>query len=312
MSIICLVTGGAGFIGSYLVDRLLGEGQRVRVLDNFSTGFRHNLEAVGPDVEVVEGDVRDLEAVRSAVRGVDVVYHQAALSSVPRSFADPIATHESNATGAMNVLVAARDAGVRRVVCASSSSVYGDAAAERKREDLPTSPRSPYAVSKLASEQYGRAFFVGYGLEVVALRYFNVFGPRQDPNSPYSAVIPRFIAAMRNGQRPIIYGDGLQSRDFTYVQNVVDANVLAATSSGVGGEVFNVARGDNYSLLDLVDALKGILGVELSPIFEEPRAGEVRHSRADISRAREILGFEPRVGFVEGLRLTAEWYLRQG
>ncbi len=281
------------------------------MLDNFSTGFRHNLAGAASDVEIIEGDIRDLDQVRSAVRGVDAVFHQAALSSVPRSFVDPIATHESNATGTLNVLVAARDAGVKRVVCASSSSVYGDAAAERKREDLPTAPRSPYAVSKQASEQYCRAFFIGYGLEAVALRYFNVFGPRQDPDSPYSAVIPRFITALRNGQRPTIYGDGLQSRDFTYVQNVVDGNLLAATSPGVGGEVFNVARGDNYSLLDLVDALKRILGVDLTPIFEKPRAGDVRHSRADVSKAREMFGFEPRVGFEEGLRLTAEWYQRQ-
>jgi len=311
MSISCLVTGGVGFIGSHLVDRLLQAGHRVRVLDNFTTGFRHNLEGVAADVEIIEGDVRDLGLLRSAARGVDTVFHEAALPSVPRSFTDPIATHENNATGTLNVLVAARDAGARRVVCASSSSVYGDAPVERKREDLPTAPRSPYAVSKLAAEQYCRAFFIGYGLEAVALRYFNVFGPRQDPNSPYSAVIPRFITAMLNGQSPTIYGDGLQSRDFTYVQNVVDANLLAATSPGVGGEVFNIARGENYGLLDLVDALKAILGVDLAPTFEKPRAGDVRHSRADVSKAREMFGFEPRVGFEEGLRLTAEWYQRQ-
>ncbi len=311
MSLSCLVTGGAGFIGSHLVRRLLQDGHRVRVLDNFATGFRHNLDDMAPEIEVIEGDVRDLAVLRSAVRAVDTIFHQAALPSVPRSFADPIATHESNATGTLNVLVAARDAGVRRVVCASSSSVYGDAPAERKREDLPTAPRSPYAVSKLAAEQYCRAFFIGYGLEAVALRYFNVFGPSQDPDSPYSAVIPRFIIAMLSGQSPTIYGDGLHSRDFTYVRNVVDANLLAATSPGIGGEVFNVARGENYSLLDLAAALKSILGVDLAPTFDKPRAGDVRHSRADITKAREMFGFEPRVGFEEGLRLTAEWYQRQ-
>ncbi len=289
---------------------MLQAGHRVRVLDNFATGFRHNLEGVASDVEVMEGDVRDQDRVRAAMHGVEVVFHQAALPSVARSLADPIATHETNATGTLNILVAARDAGARRVVCASSSSVYGDAHVERKQEDLPTAPKSPYAVSKLAAEQYCRAFFIGYGLEAVALRYFNVFGPRQDPDSPYSAVIPRFIVRMLGGQRPAIYGDGLQSRDFTYVENVVDANLLAATSPAAGGSTINVARGENYSLLDLVVALKAILGVDLNPTLEEARVGDVRHSRADISRARDILGFEPRIGFEEGLRLTAEWHQR--
>jgi nucleoside-diphosphate-sugar epimerase len=310
MSLSCLVTGGCGFIGSHLVDRLLRDGHSVRVLDNLSTGFRRNLDGAASEAEVVEGDVRDLSLLRSAARGIDVVFHQAALPSVARSLADPILTHENNATGTLNVLVAARDAGVKRVVCASSSSLYGDAAVERKREDLPAAPRSPYAVSKLAAEQYCRSFFIGYGLEAVALRYFNVFGPRQDPNSAYSAVIPRFIVAMLSGQPPTIHGDGLQSRDFTYIDNVVHANLLAGFVPGVGGEVFNVARGENYSLLDLVDVLKTILGADLAPVFEQPRVGDVRHSRADISRARELLGFEPRIGFEEGLRLTVEWHQR--
>lgn len=310
MSLSCLVTGGAGFIGSHLVDRLLEDGHRVRVLDNFATGFARNLEHVSGDIEIVDGDIRDLEAVRTAVSGTDVVFHQAALPSVARSLADPLLTHGNNATGTLNILVAARDAGVRRVVCASSSSLYGDAAVERKKEDLPTAPRSPYAVSKLAAEQYCRAFFIGYGLEAVPLRYFNVFGPRQDPGSPYSAVIPLFISAMMSGKQPVIFGDGLQSRDFTYVQNVVQANILAATVPGVGGEVFNVARGENYSLLGLMEALKQIMGVEVTPVFEKPRTGDVRHSRADISKAREMLGYEPKIGFEEGLRLTVQWHQR--
>ncbi len=306
-----LVTGGAGFIGSHLVERLLKDGHRVRVLDNFSTGFRSNLEHLASEAEIIEGDVRDLDGVRKAARGVDTIFHQAALPSVARSFADPITTHENNATGALNVLVAARDAGARRVVCASSSSVYGDAPVEWKREDLPTAPRSPYSVSKLAAEQYCRAFNIGYGLEAVALRYFNVFGPRQDPHSPYAAVIPKFIVAIGQGEAPMIYGDGRQSRDFTYVQNVVEANLLAATVSGVGGEIFNVACGESYSLLDLVDALTETLGAAQAPVFSDARPGDVRHSRADVSKAVSMLRYEPKVRFREGLRLTVEWHQLQ-
>ncbi len=308
MTYTCLVTGGAGFIGSHLVERLLQDGHRVRVLDNFSTGFRRNLDALGSDVEVLEGDIRDLDGLRAAVRGVEVLFHQAAIPSVARSFADPIATHDNNVTGALNVLVAARDAEVRRVVCASSSSVYGDAPAEWKREDMPTAPKSPYAVSKLACEQYCRSFFIGYGLEAMALRYFNVFGPRQDPNSPYSAVIPLFVTAMRSGDAPTIHGDGLQSRDFTHVENVVEANLLAAMAPGAGGEIFNVACGESHSLLDLVDILNETLGTKLTPVFGRPRTGDVRHSRADVCKASEILGYEPRVRFGEGLRRTVEWH----
>ena len=304
----CLVTGGAGFIGSHLVERLCRLGHRVRVLDNFATGSPLNLQSIEGDVEVVEGDVRNLESVRSAVRGVEVVFHEAALPSVARSLADPIASHETNATGTLNLLVAARDAGARRVVYASSSSVYGDAPADQKREDLPTSPKSPYAVSKLAGEQYCRAFFLGYGLETVALRYFNVFGPRQDPHSPYSAVIPLFTKAMMMQEPPTVHGDGRQSRDFTYVDNVVDGNLLAASMPGIGGQVFNIACGDNHNLLDLVGALNGILGTSLSPRFAEPRKGDVRHSKADISLARSRLQYEPRVFFNQGVRLAVQWY----
>lgn len=310
MTYSCLVTGGAGFIGSHLVDRLVRDGHRVRVLDNFSTGRMDNLQDSFGDVHLVEGDIRDQECVRRAVEGVDVVFHQAALPSVARSLADPRATHENNATGTLNVLLASRDVGVRRVICASSSSVYGDLAVDKKREDLPTAPKSPYAVSKLAAEQYCRAFRIGYGLETVALRYFNVFGPRQDPNSPYSAVVPRFVVAMLEGRRPVVYGDGRQSRDFTFVGNVVDANVLAANAPGVGGEVFNIACGDNHSLLELHSILRGITGAQGEPEFAPVRAGDVLHSRADVARAHDRLGFAPLVNFRQGLQLTVEWYQR--
>lgn len=303
-----LVTGGAGFIGSHLARRLLLDGHRVRVLDNFSTGSRDNLDGLLADIELIEGDLRDLDRLRAAVQGIEVVFHQAALPSVARSLADPIATHENNATGTLNLLVAARDAGVRRLVAASSSSLYGDAPVECKREDLPIAPRSPYAVSKLAAEQYCRSFAIGYGMETVALRYFNVFGPRQDPDSPYAAVVPRFITAMLRGDRPIMFGDGRQSRDFTYIENVVEANLLAAAAPRAAGEVINVACGDSYSLLDLMDNLNSILDRRVEPLFAEARPGDVRHSRADISKAGELLGYSPRVRFLEGLRRTVEWH----
>jgi UDP-glucose 4-epimerase len=306
-----LVTGGAGFIGSNIVEELVRRGERVRVLDNFSTGKRENLSAFVEDIELVEGDLRDPPTVRQAVENVDYILHQGALPSVQRSVDDPLATHAVNATGTLNLLTAAREAGVKRVVYAASSSVYGDSPTLPKREDMMPRPKSPYAVSKLAGEQYCRACTEVYGLETVCLRYFNVFGPRQDPNSQYSGVIPLFITAMLRGEPPIVHGDGLQSRDFSYVDNVVQANLLAATAPGAIGRVFNVACGERYTLLDMIAALNDILGTRIEPVHTEPRIGDVRHSLADISAAREALGYRVLVDFYDGLRRTVAWYREQ-
>lgn len=304
-----LVTGGAGFIGSNIVAELLQRGEQVRVLDNFSTGRRRNIASFVEHIDLIEGDLRDLSTVSQVVEGVDYVLHQGALPSVQRSVDAPLATHAANATGTLNVLIAARDAGVRRVVYASSSSIYGDSPKLPKREDMFPAPKSPYAVSKMAGEQYCRAFAEIFGLETVCLRYFNVFGPRQDPSSQYSAVIPLFITAMLRGEAPTIYGDGEQSRDFTYVANVVQANLLAASApSNAVGRVFNIACGERYTLLDLIAALNGILGADIEPIHAAPRPGDVRHSLADVSAAQKVLGYEPEAGFREGLRRTVEWY----
>lgn len=301
-----LVTGGAGFIGSHIVEHLVKRGKDVRVLDNFSTGKRANLRAV--PARIIEGDIRDPERIRRAVEGVDIVFHQAALSSVPRSVEDPVTTHDVNARGTVVLLNACRHAGVRRLVFASSSSVYGESEALPKREEMKAAPISPYALSKLDGELYCRMFDKVYDLETVCLRYFNVFGPRQAPDSEYAAVIPRFIQAAINGGGPIIYGDGRQTRDFTYVENVVRANVEAATSPDAPGEVINVACGERRSLLDLVECLERILNRELTPIFREPRAGDVKHSQASIARARRVLGISPAVTFDEGLKRTVEWF----
>ncbi|MBA2447610.1 MAG: SDR family oxidoreductase [Chloroflexi bacterium] len=305
-----LVTGGAGFIGSNIARALAIRGDRVRVFDNFVTGRRENLADL-PEVEVVEGDVRDSDALRSAMAQVDRVLHQAALPGVPRSVQDPVTSNESNLTGTLNVLIAARDAGVKRVVCASSSSVYGDTPTLPKVETMAPRPISPYAVTKLTGELYCTVFHQLYGLEAVALRYFNVFGPHQDPLSDYAAVIPLFIAAMTRAERPRVEGDGTQSRDFTFVDNVVQANLRAAQASGVTGEVFNVACGQRYTLLDLVDRLNRILGTRLEPRFGEARAGDVKHSLADIDKARRLLGYEPSVSFDEGLERTVAWHRRR-
>jgi nucleoside-diphosphate-sugar epimerase len=303
-----LVTGGAGFIGSHIVDELLRRGERVRVLDNFSTGRRENLPA-SDHVEGIEGDIRDPAAVKAAMQGVDYVLHQAALPSVPRSVADPLTSSEVNVTGTLNVLIAARDAGVKRVVYASSSSVYGNSPTLPKREDMSTNPFSPYAVSKLAGENYCRAFHQVYGLPTVALRYFNVFGPRQDPTSQYSAVIPKFIASLLHGEPPTIYGDGTQSRDFTYVANVVGANLLACEKEEAIGQVMNVACGERYTLLDLCHELAALTGKTLQPTFAPPRGGDVKHSMGAIERAMRLLGYRPIVDWREGLRRTVEWYV---
>jgi UDP-glucose 4-epimerase len=302
-----LVTGGAGFIGSHIAEALVQRGDDVRVLDNFSTGFRRNLDHL-PDIETIDADVCDAEAVRSAVKGVDYVFHQAALASVPRSVERPLDTHHACVTGTLNVLHASRLAGVRRVVYAASSSAYGDQGFMSKREQDPPCPLSPYAAAKLAGEMYCQAFYHTYGLETVCIRYFNVFGPRQDPDSPYSAVIPLFITALLAGKQPVIYGDGMQSRDFTYISNVVHGNLLAAESPDAAGVSINVANGQATSLLDLLRLLNELLGTDVEPRFEAPRPGDVRDSLADISRARVLLGYEPVVSFADGLRQSIEYY----
>lgn len=299
-----LVTGGAGFIGSHLVDRLLADGYAVRVLDNFSTGNREHIARLGDAVTVVEGDIRSYERVLTGVRGCRWVLHQAALPSVPRSVQDPLTSHEVNATGTLNVLLAARDSDVERVVFASSSSVYGANPEVPKHEAMATLPMSPYATAKSAAESYCRSFHRVYGLETVALRYFNVFGPRQDPLSQYAAVIPNFATAFLSGRRPVIHGDGEQTRDFTYIDNVVDANMRAMLTPGVGGESFNVAYGERVSLLGVVEELRRLTGVALEPEHVAARPGDVRHSLAALDRARERLGYAPAVSFSEGLRRT--------
>lgn len=303
-----LVTGGAGFIGSHIVDRLVQLGHKVRVLDNFATGKMANIEHNLDKIDLITGSIVDMDTVLRAVEGVDFVLHQAAIPSVPRSVDDPISSNEANITGTLNVLVAARDAGVKRVVYASSSSVYGNTPTLPKVETMPTDPLSPYALTKLAGEYYCRMFTSLYGLETVSLRYFNVFGPRQDPQSQYAAVIPKFLALMLEDKQPVIYGDGLQSRDFTYVANNVTANLLACEAPGAAGQVFNIACGESYTLLDLVDSLNSILGKSIKPIMEPERAGDVKHSLADIEKARNVLGFAPEIGFHEGLERLVRWF----
>jgi UDP-glucose 4-epimerase len=305
---IYLVTGGAGFIGSHSAEALAARGDEVRVLDALSSGSADNLAEFQHRVHLIQGDVRDEFVVGEAMQGVECVFHQAALASVPMSVERPLDTNAVCVTGTLNVLNQARQAGVRRVVYAASSSAYGDRPNASKREtDLPQA-LSPYAAAKLAGELYCEAFYHTYGLETVGLRYFNVYGPRQDPKSPYSAVIPLFITKLLSGQRPIIYGDGQQSRDFCYVANVVHANMLAATAPNVAGRVINVANGRSTSLLELISQLNGILDTAIEPVHEAPRLGDVRDSLADITLARELLGYEPLVELEEGLRLTAEYY----
>jgi nucleoside-diphosphate-sugar epimerase len=304
-----LVTGGGGFIGSHLVERLVRDGHRVRVIDNFTTGHRRNLLPVIDDVELVEGDLQSYERAHAAVRGCEIVLHQAAMPSVPRSVQDPLTSNASNVIGTLNVLLAARDSGVRRVVFASSSSVYGSVPDLPKHEALQTLPISPYAVAKLAGEGYCRAFSEVYGLETVALRYFNVFGPRQDPQSQYSAVIPNFITAALRGDAPVIFGDGEQSRDFTFVENVVEANVLAMSAdSRVAGRAYNVACGERISLNALVEAIGRVLGRSIEPRYEKGRPGDVRHSMADSSKAEQEFGYRVVVPFSDGLARTVQHY----
>jgi nucleoside-diphosphate-sugar epimerase len=301
-----LVTGGGGFIGSHLVERLLRDGHDVRVLDNFSSGRRENILPFAGEIELVEGDIQSYERAHTAVRGCEAVIHQAALPSVPRSIQDPLTSNAANVIGTLNVLLAARDSGVGRVVYASSSSVYGANETLPMSEDLPLAPISPYAVAKLAGEGYCRSFWAVYGLEAVSLRYFNVFGPRQDPRSQYAGVVAAFFDAFLSGHRPKVFGDGEQTRDFTPVANVVEATLLAIKADGVAGEAFNIACGDQISLNRLIAELRALTGSDLAPEYIEPRPGEIRHSRADISCAERRLGYRPTVTFEEGLALTAD------
>lgn len=306
----CLVTGGAGFIGCNLVRKLLELGNEVTVLDNLSTGFEKNLEEIKSDIRFIKGDVRDRDQVVASMKGVEVVFHEAALASVARSIDDPWASNENNVTGILNMLLAARDAGVGRFVFAASSSAYGDTEVLPKVETMKPTPLSPYAITKLAGELYCSMMYSIYGLETVALRYFNVFGPRQDPKSDYSAVIPLFTTAVLNNKRPTIFGDGGQTRDFTFIDNVVSANLLASTAPAekAAGKVFNIGNGAQTSLNTLLDEIKKVLHSDIEPIYAPVRTGDVRDSLADIEQARECLGYEPLVQLPEGLRQTIEWY----
>jgi nucleoside-diphosphate-sugar epimerase len=302
-----LVTGGAGFIGSHLAEALVGRGERVRVVDNLVTGKRANLAHL-PSVEFLEGDLAEIDVARRAMEGIDYVLHQAAIPSVPRSVSDPVTSNRANIDATLNVLVAARDAGVKRVVYAGSSSAYGDTPTLPKHEEMPTNPLSPYALQKLVGEQYLAMFTKLYGLDTVTIRYFNVFGPRQDPSSPYSGVISLFISALVDGRQPVIYGDGGQTRDFTYIANVVDGVLRACHAPGIAGEMMNVATGGRISLNDLLGTLREILGVRTEAIYREGRAGDVRDSQADVSRARRLTGYVPTVDLREGLERTLAWY----
>lgn len=303
-----LVTGGAGFIGSHIVEALVARGDTIRILDNLSTGRRANLAPFADKVELVEGDLTDPEAVERAIQGVDIVFHQAALASVPLSVKSPLAVNAACVTGTLTLLDQARRGGVKRVVYAASSSAYGDQPCSSKREtDLPA-PLSPYAVAKLAGEYYCQAFHRTYGLETVCLRYFNVFGPRQDPASPYSAVIPVFITRMLRGERPVVFGDGQQSRDFTYIDDVVQGNLLAAEAPNAAGKTFNLANGRSITVLELIAALNGVLGTSIQPRHEPARVGDIRDSMADITAARQTLGYVPKIDFAEGIRRSIDYY----
>jgi UDP-N-acetylglucosamine/UDP-N-acetyl-alpha-D-glucosaminouronate 4-epimerase len=304
-----VVTGGGGFIGSHIVENLVRQRNTVvKVIDDFSTGKRENVEAFKNDVEIIEADIADTKNLAQFLKGADYVIHQAAIPSVPKSILDPLKSHNANVNGTLNLLLACRDAGVKRVVYASSSSLYGDSPTLPKHEGMMPNPLSPYGAQKLFAEMYCQVFTKAYGLETVSLRYFNVFGPRQDSTSQYSGVLALFIPAVLQGRRPTIYGDGLQSRDFTYVQNVVEANLLACKLPGVGGQVFNVACGDRITVNSMLHQINKIVGVDILPVYAEPRSGDIKHSQADITRAREHLGYEPKVSFEEGLRATVEWY----
>lgn len=304
-----LVTGGSGFIGSHIATELLEQGKRVRVFDNFSTSTPANLDHIRNDIELLEGDLRNEHDVRHAVSGVDLVYHQGALASVPRSIADPKTTFDVNVTGTLNLLVAARDAGVHRLVFASSSSIYGDALVSPKHEQLTPAPLSPYAISKLTGEQLCTVFNDLYDIETVVLRYFNVFGPRQDPDSPYAAVIPKFLSAMQAGKQPIIFGDGEQSRGFTYVEDVVRGNLLAGSVPDAAGQVMNLASDQSYTVNTLLQSICALLDRDVEADYQPPRPGDIKDSLADIARARTTLGWEPNISMAEGLRRTVEAFV---
>src|SRR5438552_564447 len=303
-----IVTGGGGFIGSHIVEALLRRKETVKVIDNFSTGKRENVEPFKNDAEIIEADLAEVNNLAQLLRGADYVIHQAAIPSVPKSIIDPIKSHQANVNGTLRLLVACREAGVKRVVYASSSSLYGDSPTLPKHEGMIPNPLSPYGAQKLFGEMYCQVFTKAYGLETVSLRYFNVFGPRQDPSSQYSGVLALFIPAVLQGRRPTIYGDGLQSRDFTYVKNVAEANLLACKVPGVGGQVFNVACGDRITVNSMLQQINKITGKDITPIYAEPRSGDIKHSQADITRAKADLGYQPKVSFAEGLRNTIEWY----
>jgi len=304
----CLVTGGAGFIGSHIAEALVKSGATVRILDNFYTGKRQNIASFAADIEMIEGDIRDRDVVARAVGGVDVIFHQAAIPSVPRSVRDPQLSHDVNVNGTLALLVAAKDAGISRFVYASSSSAYGDTPTLPKVEEMPPAPLSPYAVQKLTAEYYTRVFYLVYGLPTVALRYFNVFGPRQDPASEYAAVIPKFITRLLAKTPPLIYGDGAQTRDFTYIENVVSANMLAMNGDRCLGEVMNISTGQQLGLIDLAKMIGKVLGVSVGPVFEPPRDGDIKHSFGSIDKAKRLLGYTVRVGMEEGLSRTIQWY----
>ena len=307
-----LITGGAGFIGSNIADKLVESGEKVRIIDNFESGKKEYLESVINDIELIEGDIRDADAMKKATAGMDYVLHLAALRSVPRSVEKPLPTNDVNVAGTLNVLLASRDAGVKRVVYASSSSAYGDSPELPKVETQLPVPVSPYAVSKLAGELYCAVFTRLYGLETVALRYFNVFGPRQDPESEYATVVPKFVLSFIEDGTPEVHGDGTQSRDFTYVSNVVDANIAAATAPGAGGKMFNVACGERYSILQILETLEKIFGKKIEPRFTPYRSGDVKHTLADVSAAEKVMGYKAAVGFEEGMRRTVDWFSRGG
>jgi nucleoside-diphosphate-sugar epimerase len=308
MSDLYVVTGGAGFIGSNIAEKLVSLGENVRVIDNFLTGKPENMATFKNKIDFVEGDLRDLETVKKGMQSVDYVIHQAALPSVPKSVELPIESNEHNTNGTLNVLFAAKEAGVKKVVYAASSSAYGDQPQSPKVETMLPMPMSPYAVNKLTGEHYCAAFSKVYGLETVALRYFNVFGPRQDPTSFYSAVIPKFITALLNNERPTIFGDGEQSRDFTYIDNVVAANLLACKAKSAEGQMCNVACGQSFTLNQLLHDLQDIMGTSIEPVYESPRIGDVKDSLADIAKAKSILGFEVLVNFKDGLKKTVDWF----
>jgi UDP-glucose 4-epimerase len=308
-----LVTGGAGFIGSNLTESLLKRKHFVRVLDDFSTGKRENLIFAKeyPSLEILEGDIRDLRICKQAIKGVEYIFHQAALPSVQRSVEDPGTSNAINVGGTLNILLAAKEEGVKRVIYASSSSIYGDTPTLPKHEEMPSNPLSPYALQKYIGEKYCQLFYQLYDLDTVSLRYFNIFGPKQDPNSVYSAVIPRFIDALLQDRPPIIFGDGEQSRDFTFIENVVQANLLAMSAERLHGEAMNIACGKRISLNQLLKILKKILGSKLAPTYQEPRKGDVRHSLADIRKSKKFINYMPKVGIEEGLKKTVEFFKGQ-